>query len=267
MDLATFGNPSMCAQWLHCMTVAAAGVASTLVAAEAASEGGRAKRVAADPATAADADVRELLRDPRLEWVTGARINSFISGSVGSFLFKGLPGKVLQGLADATLEHVYELLNTGITDFPERLSGVHLLYSSTRDGATPQAFHECCDNQGATLVLVKDTDGYVFGGFTQGGWSSSGGWVVDPNAFLISVTSPHGGAPVLFPSANGTRSVLHMPRCGPCFGGGLFVYGSKAYSWSHIDTEEYLNFTGRGPYEALTGAMIFEPSLVEVYRL
>ncbi len=42
-----------------------------------------------------------------------------------------------------------------------------LLFRGTRDGMTNTAFHNKCDNQGPTITLIKNQNGYIFGGFAS----------------------------------------------------------------------------------------------------
>jgi hypothetical protein len=60
-----------------------------------------------------------------------------------------------------------------------------LLYRGSRDGTSSTTFHNKCNSMGATLTLIKTKDNYVFGGYTQQSWSSSGGSVTDTNAYLF----------------------------------------------------------------------------------
>jgi hypothetical protein len=47
-----------------------------------------------------------------------------------------------------------------------RAKGVNLLWRGSRDGFTAREFHRHCDRRANTLILIADTDGNVFGGFT-----------------------------------------------------------------------------------------------------
>ena len=43
-----------------------------------------------------------------------------------------------------------------------------LLYRATRDGMTPKAFHNKCNNQGPTLTVGRDaTTGTIYGGLSE----------------------------------------------------------------------------------------------------
>ena len=46
-----------------------------------------------------------------------------------------------------------------------------LLYRASEHDYTAKSFHECCDNQGPTLIVIKSSGGWIFGGYTTQSWS------------------------------------------------------------------------------------------------
>ena len=46
-----------------------------------------------------------------------------------------------------------------------------LLYRASEHDYTAKSFHECCDNQGPTLIVIKSSGGRIFGGYTTQSWS------------------------------------------------------------------------------------------------
>ena len=48
-----------------------------------------------------------------------------------------------------------------------------LLYRKSRDGSSPDDFHNRCDNKGITIVFIETTKGYKFGGYTELSWDKS----------------------------------------------------------------------------------------------
>ena len=65
----------------------------------------------------------------------------------------------------------------------------NLLYKASRDGWTPAAFHQRCDNKGATYTRAIINDGKVLGAYTSLSWSSSvQNYAADPTAFLYDGT-------------------------------------------------------------------------------
>ena len=75
-----------------------------------------------------------------------------------------------------------------------------LLYRATRDGFSAKDFHQKCDHFKNTLVVIKSTEGNVFGGFTSCPWNSISsisnsvggttyGYVSDASAFIFSLVN------------------------------------------------------------------------------
>ncbi|KAJ5070667.1 pep-cterm sorting domain-containing protein [Anaeramoeba ignava] len=72
-------------------------------------------------------------------------------------------------------------------------------FSAKRDGFDCNKWHSICDNKGKTLVIIKTKDNFIFGGFTQVGWTTDKskwrkenrngyfGYIIDPNAFIFSL--------------------------------------------------------------------------------
>eukprot|EP01156_Anaeramoeba_ignava_P010785 Anaeramoba_ignava/a480794_46.p1 GENE.a480794_46~~a480794_46.p1 ORF type:complete len:463 (+),score=162.01 a480794_46:463-1851(+) len=95
-------------------------------------------------------------------------------------------------------------------------------FSSKRDGSQARLFHEYCDNKGATLVLIKSDDGFIFGGFTEVGWPSlpEKAGIKDPKAYLFSLKNIHNSSPtkLFVRSFRESFALLYDPSYGPCFG-------------------------------------------------
>ena len=45
-----------------------------------------------------------------------------------------------------------------------------LLYRASEHGYSAKSFHECCDNKGPTLVIIKSSGSWIFGGYTTRSW-------------------------------------------------------------------------------------------------
>ena len=61
-----------------------------------------------------------------------------------------------------------------------------LLYRKSRDGSTPDDFHNKCDNKGITITFIETTKGYMFGGYTELPWDKSEKYKKDKSTFLFS---------------------------------------------------------------------------------
>ena len=46
-----------------------------------------------------------------------------------------------------------------------------LLYRASEHGYTGKSFHDCCDDKGPTLIVIKSDGGWLFGGYTTQSWS------------------------------------------------------------------------------------------------
>ena len=46
-----------------------------------------------------------------------------------------------------------------------------LIYRTSEHGYTAKTFHEYCDDKGPTLVVIKSSEGWIFGGYTTQSWS------------------------------------------------------------------------------------------------
>ncbi|KAJ5080616.1 pep-cterm sorting domain-containing protein [Anaeramoeba ignava] len=72
-------------------------------------------------------------------------------------------------------------------------------FSAKKDGFDCKKWHDICDNKGKTLVIIKTKDNFIFGGFTQIGFTTDkskwredshyfeDGWITDPNSFIFSL--------------------------------------------------------------------------------
>ena len=49
-----------------------------------------------------------------------------------------------------------------------------LLYRASEHEYSAESFHECCDYKGPTLVIIKSSGGWIFGGYTTQSWSGKG---------------------------------------------------------------------------------------------
>lgn len=90
-----------------------------------------------------------------------------------------------------------------------------LLYRGARDGYKAENFHSKCDNQGATLTIIKSVSGPVFGGFTTCSWekTTEARYQKDPIAFIFHLTKSQ----KLNQQLN-DNSICSDPNFGPIFG-------------------------------------------------
>ena len=46
-----------------------------------------------------------------------------------------------------------------------------LFYRASEHEYTPESFHKNCDGKSPTLIIIKSTDGWIFGGYTTRSWT------------------------------------------------------------------------------------------------
>jgi len=63
-----------------------------------------------------------------------------------------------------------------------------LLFRGTRDGFSSAKFHELCDDQGSTLVIIKSEVGFIFGGYSSNSWIPNGQHYPDEKTFLFNLS-------------------------------------------------------------------------------
>ncbi|CAI2176282.1 10964_t:CDS:2 [Funneliformis geosporum] len=63
----------------------------------------------------------------------------------------------------------------------------NLLYRASRDGNTPAAFHQKCDNKGANIVVIKISGTQqIVGGYNPFGWEGNSQWKSTKDSFIFS---------------------------------------------------------------------------------
>ena len=108
-----------------------------------------------------------------------------------------------------------------------------ILYKLSKDGDSIDTFHQKCDNNSPTLLLVETTNGRKFGGYTTCVWSVNKGGKKDGKTFLFSLDEKK-----LYKKKKeheNERDIYCRKDAGPTFGGNdLYFYQTlkKGYSAS-----------------------------------
>jgi hypothetical protein len=172
---------------------------------------------------------------------------------------------------NALLELATPLLNEErkrqINEWLGNNSMKELLYRGSRDGFEASEFHSRCDCQGATIAIIRSTNGSVFGGFSTTSWNSSGTYSNSEGSWLFTF---HNGAAKFDSKPGSTKHLFHNPAGGPVFGENHDLYvadycNTKMDSYSNI-VHSY-DFQGRFGKESLSGGYKFQVHEIEVYRV
>ena len=132
-----------------------------------------------------------------------------------------------------------------------------MLYRVSEHGYSGQSFHEYCDDKGPTLVIIKSSGGWIFGGYTTQSWS---GWCIyyaiiywlligcknDDKAFIFTLKNPHGVEPVRYMKRKESEYAIKCdPKCGPIFGNDD---GSDIHIGDKCNTENSCYIKNNGIY-------------------
>jgi len=144
---------------------------------------------------------------------------------------------------------------------------VALLYKACRDGYAAINFHTKCDNKGPTMVVIKSSNGHVFGGYASTSWDSSGAYKSSPGCFLFTLANPHNIPPTKYLSGADANAIYCHASNGPTFGTGhdlAICNNSNSANCSFVFPSSYKDLTGRGA-NTFTGLNTFTVSDIEVF--
>ena len=113
-----------------------------------------------------------------------------------------------------------------------------LLWRGSHDGFDAAAFHRLCDGKANTLTIIKNTNGFIFGGFTSIPWSSMQGYKTDSIAFLFSLTNSS-NTPLKLKVNFPENAVYHFLNYGPTFGAGRDLHVSSLSNTSYMNLKSY----------------------------
>ena len=74
-----------------------------------------------------------------------------------------------------------------LSQLPQKVVTLTLLFRGSTHGWSPDKFHQLCDDKGPTITIMKSKAARVFGGFTQLSWGGNSGWKKDEKAFIYSI--------------------------------------------------------------------------------
>ncbi|KAF2072646.1 hypothetical protein CYY_006048 [Polysphondylium violaceum] len=158
----------------------------------------------------------------------------------------------------------FKIINDWIDD--SKTMGFELLYEALENKFSPSSFHSACDGKGATITLIKTTDGCVFGGYNSQSWNSDIVYYGDNKCFIFTMVNIHGIKPTKYgPGAKCTNYVRCSLDSGPIFGSGNDIaVGTKegsyqSFPWTYADT------TGKGK-STLTPTKSFTIKTIEIYK-
>ncbi|PFX16087.1 Basement membrane-specific heparan sulfate proteoglycan core protein [Stylophora pistillata] len=115
--------------------------------------------------------------------------------------------------------HLNQFLTPAVGSHPHW----QLCYRASTHGWAADTFHSRCDGKRNTVIIVKAGE-YVFGGYTDIPWESSGRYTSTPNAFLFSLQNKEGLAPFKSMVRRPSYAISRQSGDGPIFGTGNDIY-------------------------------------------
>eukprot|EP01117_Protostelium_nocturnum_P013982 TRINITY_DN5273_c0_g1_i3.p1 TRINITY_DN5273_c0_g1~~TRINITY_DN5273_c0_g1_i3.p1 ORF type:complete len:194 (+),score=44.39 TRINITY_DN5273_c0_g1_i3:512-1093(+) len=146
-----------------------------------------------------------------------------------------------------------------------------LLYRATRDGFKGSDFIDRCSRRGKTLIVIKSTEGWVFGGYASTDWINGEQCYSEyvGQDFLFTLKNPHNISPTRFNSNESEK----RHYCGSnssvfaSFGDGDLVIYNDPHQHQASFTQfpnAYFDTTGEG-MNTFTGSKHFQAKEIEAY--
>ncbi|XP_020623000.1 neural cell adhesion molecule 2-like isoform X2 [Orbicella faveolata] len=162
---------------------------------------------------------------------------------------------------------LYEFLSPAIGSNPQWV----LCYRASTHGWSISTFHSKCDGKRDTVTIIKKGQ-YVFGGYTDISWESSGGYSSTSNAFIFSLRNKEGLGPFKSMVTRASRAIERTTVHGPTFGGGHDICIND---YANSNSNSYTNFGDSYSVPSgvqdrktiLAGSYKFTPVEVEVFYL
>ena len=141
-------------------------------------------------------------------------------------------------------------------------SSYNLLYKGTRDGDTATDFHSRCDEAEKTLVLVEDSMGNKFGGFTSQDWGGQYLQKKDDEAFIFSLNKNK-----IYEVIPEQNAIGCYPNFGPVFFGCQIRIYDNFLTKGGTTFKKGLNYKTTEDFELTNGNQNFEVKDIEVYEV
>ena len=139
---------------------------------------------------------------------------------------------------------------------------ITLLYKATVDSDRAEVFHEKCDNEQSTLVLIKSGNGKRFGGYTSCSWKGDSIDKKDDNAFVFSLDKME-----IYDIIPGEDAIGCYPKYGPVFLGCQIRIYDEAFKRGGTTFKRGINYDTKEDYELSGGLKKFNVEEIEVYGI
>ena len=163
-----------------------------------------------------------------------------------------------------------ELLRNRLTNkgfIKNKKVNFNLLYRASRDGDSPQKYHEKCDGKNNTICCIQTIKGCVFGGYTETTIKSECKDYKDPNSFVFSLNKMK----IYENMKKENNAVCHSKNWGPIFRSDAFAVWNEnffSYDKHRTGTKSESNFgIMNEDYEINNGDEYFSIKELEVFQI
>ena len=143
-----------------------------------------------------------------------------------------------------------------------------MLFSTSKDGDSSLTFHKYCDGESPTVIIVRDTSGIKFGGYSTQSWSQSTCGASNsraPCSFIFNLSNKKRYD--LIDQLN-TSAIGRSNTYGPTFGEGHDLYISdECRSNANSKCKKSSYNTGNNNLFVLSGSTNFQVSIYEVFKV
>ena len=139
-----------------------------------------------------------------------------------------------------------------------------LLYRTKDNGFKISEFYAQCKEHSPTLMIIKTTKNYVFGGYTKANWTCNNDWISDKSAFIFSLINMMDKPQ--FMKVESFNNAIRCDMNGQSFGHDVFIVSSsnKYRSYSRLGTD--YNYNRAYPFYFLGGSPDFMVQEIEVFH-
>jgi hypothetical protein len=151
------------------------------------------------------------------------------------------------------------------------------IYQATRDGFGANNFHSKVDGILSTYIIIKSTNGNIFGGYTKADWkATTNSYTSDSSAYIFSLVNTYNYPCKLKQvQANSPVSIRSLNEAGPIFGNGYDIFianqsNSNTNSMSYFYTYQYPSSVvsaGANANSFLAGFSYFQTVEIEAYTI
>lgn len=144
---------------------------------------------------------------------------------------------------------------------PKKIISTQLIFDTSRDGDSIDAFKNKCEGICPTLVIVKTNTGIIFGGYATSAWKKDGP-ISDYNSFIFSFDPP---------KKYNVTDPSHA-LYGYCYNDIIFQFGCCGFRIASNCTKSNNSYIYGGHYESgfkelIKGDGCFTVSQMEIFKL